>query len=193
MNQTASPPWTLTSHESEQLTKTSDSYAETYITYGFTPAMRDGMMAVVAEERAKLGLHPTPDFGNWVPSMAALGIPTRPGGNTSASKRWYRWLFDQQGGLCAACRWPIKMWCVPIDHIVPQAQGGTDHICNLQMLCLSCNSSKGGRSQAYLMARLAQFGFVDAEEAKPAAIRARLIQRGFHLRLAQPAQYSVSG
>jgi 5-methylcytosine-specific restriction enzyme A len=32
-----------------------------------------------------------------------------------------------------------------IDHIVPQAKGGTDHIKNLQTLCEHCNNKKNDR------------------------------------------------
>ena len=33
-----------------------------------------------------------------------------------------------------------------VDHILPRSRGGTDHLDNLQLLCLGCNSSKGNRT-----------------------------------------------
>ena len=41
-----------------------------------------------------------------------------------------------------------------IDHIVPRARGGTDHMDNLQLLCNACNSLKGTRTQAEFLAAL---------------------------------------
>ena len=38
--------------------------------------------------------------------------------------------------------------------IVPQSGGGSDHLDNLQLLCGACNSLKGDRDQAYLVAHL---------------------------------------
>ena len=70
-----------------------------------------------------------------------------------------------QGGLCAGCEWSIRFWEAPADHIVPQKRAGTDHPCNIQMLCPVCNSTKSRRSQLYLMLRLVQFGLVSENEA----------------------------
>ena len=33
-----------------------------------------------------------------------------------------------------------------VDHVVPKARGGTDHIENLQLLCGACNSVKGTKT-----------------------------------------------
>ena len=45
-----------------------------------------------------------------------------------------------------------------VDHVVPRAGGGTDHLDNLQLLCGACNSLKGTRSQAELVAALLERG-----------------------------------
>ena len=42
----------------------------------------------------------------------------------------------------------------PIDHVVPQSKGGTDHMDNLQLLCGACNSMKGTGTQAELIVKL---------------------------------------
>ena len=41
-----------------------------------------------------------------------------------------------------------------VDHIVPRAKGGTDHLDNLQLLCGHCNRVKGDRGMEYLRAKL---------------------------------------
>ena len=67
-------------------------------------------------------------------------------------------LFGQQEGLCAGCRVMFPFRNFTIDHVVPKARGGTDHLVNLQLLCGACNSLKGDRPQEYLIARLANTG-----------------------------------
>ena len=45
-----------------------------------------------------------------------------------------------------------------VDHIVPKAKGGTDHLDNLQLLCSACNSTKGTKTQEEFLAILKRDG-----------------------------------
>ena len=63
-------------------------------------------------------------------------------------------LFGRQEGRCAGCKIAFLFPNLTIDHVVPRSKGGTDHLENLQLLCGACNSIKGDREMAYLMARL---------------------------------------
>ena len=63
-------------------------------------------------------------------------------------------LFGQQEGVCAGCKIDFPFKIFEVDHIIPQARGGTDHIDNLQLLCPHCNRLKGDRPQEYLIAQL---------------------------------------
>ena len=67
-------------------------------------------------------------------------------------------LYGQQEGQCNGCKVLFPFRNFTIDHIVPRSRGGTDHIENLQLLCAACNSIKGDRDQAYLVARLREIG-----------------------------------
>ena len=64
-------------------------------------------------------------------------------------------LYGQQGGDCNGCREHFAPRHLAVDHIIARAQGGTDHIGNLQLLCGHCNSVKGDRGMEYLLAKLA--------------------------------------
>jgi hypothetical protein len=44
-----------------------------------------------------------------------------------------------------ACRWCGSSEQLTLDHVIPQAAGGSDATDNLQTLCRSCNASKGSR------------------------------------------------
>ncbi len=63
-------------------------------------------------------------------------------------------LFGRQEGACGGCRHSFQFRNFTIDHVVPQSKGGSDHIDNLQLLCGACNSTKGDRDQAFLIAKL---------------------------------------
>jgi 5-methylcytosine-specific restriction endonuclease McrA len=53
-------------------------------------------------------------------------------------------LFAKQRGKCACCRKSLKA-AYHIDHIVALALGGSNWISNIQLLCPSCNLSKGAK------------------------------------------------
>ena len=57
-------------------------------------------------------------------------------------------LYGKQSGQCGGCLVMFHKRNLTLDHIVPGAYGGTDHIENLWLLCGACNSSKGTKSQA---------------------------------------------
>ena len=67
-------------------------------------------------------------------------------------------LYGKQEGVCGGCRTHFPFRNLTIDHIVPRDRGGSDHADNLQLLCGACNSVKGNRDQAYLVARLREHG-----------------------------------
>lgn len=46
------------------------------------------------------------------------------------------------GGFCPCCSEKLPL---TIDHVIPIAQGGMNHIGNIQPLCQPCNSQKGSR------------------------------------------------
>lgn len=45
-----------------------------------------------------------------------------------------------------------------IDHVIPRAKGGSDHVDNQQLLCGACNRAKGTGSHAELIAELRDRG-----------------------------------
>lgn len=65
-------------------------------------------------------------------------------------------LYGEQGGHCKGCGTHFKIQHFQIDHIIPQAHGGSHEINNLQLLCANCNSIKGKKPMEYLKARLKQ-------------------------------------
>lgn len=52
-------------------------------------------------------------------------------------------VFERHGSACLRCG-STEHIC--LDHIIPVVAGGSNDLDNLQPLCRSCNSSKGGRN-----------------------------------------------
>ncbi len=69
-------------------------------------------------------------------------------------------LFGKQEGRCGGCRVAFPFRNFTIDHVIPQSQGGSDHFDNLQLLCGACNSVKGDRPHAALLATLRERGIL---------------------------------
>ncbi len=88
-----------------------------------------------------------------VPRRTDLG--SIPPYNVDANKRH---LYGAQEGHCSGCLTLFPYRNLTIDHVVPRAKGGTDHIANLQLLCQACNSTKGTGTQEELLAKLRRDG-----------------------------------
>jgi site-specific DNA-methyltransferase (adenine-specific) len=79
-------------------------------------------------------------------------------GKLPAIKTHKNALYGEQGGNCMGCKKHFEIENLEIDHIIPKADGGTDHIDNLQLLCGHCNRVKGKRTMEELLTRLSQRG-----------------------------------
>jgi len=62
-------------------------------------------------------------------------------GSTSAWRKIRQTVINRDG-CCQMCGSEERL---SVDHIIPRVLGGNDSLSNLQCLCSSCNSSKGGR------------------------------------------------
>lgn len=61
-------------------------------------------------------------------------------------------LYDTQKQKCKGCGEEMDVRHFEIDHIIPKSKGGQDYIENYQLLCASCNRTKGNRPMEYLIA-----------------------------------------
>ena len=67
-------------------------------------------------------------------------------------------MFGMQEGKCNGCQVSFHFRNMTIDHIHPRSREGSDDLDNLQLLCGACNSTKGDRTQAYLIQALKEQG-----------------------------------
>ena len=99
-----------------------------------------------------------------------FGPATRSRPSFSAKDKEF--LHERQKGQCAGCKEKLPVRNLTVDHIKPLDKGGSDKPSNLQLLCNSCNSIKGNRTQAYLQKRLREQGIVKAPAATSASKKA---------------------
>ncbi len=59
-------------------------------------------------------------------------------------------LFNEQKGACNGCRDEFEIRHFEVDHIIPRSKGGGNYYENYQLLCGSCNRTKGNRPMEYL-------------------------------------------
>lgn len=51
-------------------------------------------------------------------------------------------VYERDGNRCVNCGATERL---SLDHVIPWSHGGSDHVGNLQTMCVSCNSSKSNR------------------------------------------------
>jgi len=77
-------------------------------------------------------------FGTRVVLVASA---LRDSGSTNQWRKIRQRILDRDGHTCQVC----GMNGNSVDHIIPRNLGGSYEEWNLQTLCISCNSAKGGR------------------------------------------------
>ena len=102
----------------------------------------------------ELGLFYTGAHREDIPVRTDLG--KLPKYNSTAHKKT---LYGEQEGRCNGCGTMFEMRNLTVDHIVPKAKGGHDHLSNLQLLCGNCNSIKGTKTHEELLAALTDRGW----------------------------------
>jgi 5-methylcytosine-specific restriction endonuclease McrA len=80
------------------------------------------------------------DRMNRAKSMAAMTQAPVPTQRTSISAEMRLRVWQRDGGACRGCGSNVEL---QLDHVIPVAFGGSNSETNLQMLCASCNHSKG--------------------------------------------------
>ena len=121
-----------------------------------------GLVLVTDRKGASVPMTWTPQIPPPRPNSFPETPPVLEGPLEGNLHDWKEHLFEQQGGQCAGMEWhsdtaphvvlcPVKverrmMKVFEVDHIFPSDCGGPDHLENFQLLCSSCNRSKGPRT-----------------------------------------------
>ena len=65
-----------------------------------------------------------------------------PGAREQFDSPMRRRLLDESNSRCVVCGMPLTADNLQVDHVVPLAEGGSNHSLNLQALCTDCNAGK---------------------------------------------------
>jgi CRISPR/Cas system Type II protein with McrA/HNH and RuvC-like nuclease domain len=105
----------------------------------------------------------------------ATQAPTRSRPSFNAKDKEH--LYAAQKQKCNGCGAKLPIRLLTVDHIKPFSKGGTEKPSNLQLLCNSCNSTKGDGTQAQLKKRLVEKGVIKggamAAKTKKVAVAAK--------------------
>ncbi len=96
--------------------------------------------------------HPTPE--TQIPINSLFNQLTPPDYSQAELQAFHSHkhrVYGNQEGRCNGCKHPLPFRNMTIDHIRPKSKNGTDEPHNLQLLCGACNSTKGNRSQKFLI------------------------------------------
>lgn len=63
-----------------------------------------------------------------------------------SGRRWR--IYNRDNGQCRYCRQVVLLPFGTLDHVRPQAQGGTNELANLAWACFPCNNAKGDMSES---------------------------------------------
>lgn len=76
-------------------------------------------------------------------------------GNRKKVQRWRAALLQRDGPICPGCQRDFTGFIdlLEVDHRVPLSYGGDHRRSNLQLLCSTCNRSKGGATMERFMER----------------------------------------
>lgn len=122
-----------------------------------------GLLGDKVLHRTDIPVRETPDPPRQIHAETLFGTQSGIEGVLSQVElRQYRsykhTLFGLQEGKCNGCEVLFPFRNMTIDHITPRSKGGTDDADNLQLLCGACNSTKGDRTQAELVATYGRLG-----------------------------------
>lgn len=79
----------------------------------------------------------------YITAKGEVALPVKQETHGTGSLGVRKHVHEMTSGTCVYCKTPIDVNTMHIDHIVPRAHGGPDHVSNYVPSCGGCNQSKG--------------------------------------------------